>query len=85
MNRLVRIALTLFASATILVLLVRQRLQRLKGLGDEAAEEFVRSESQMALVGLILAGLLAVIGFILIIVSIGRGRRRANQALSGDG
>lgn len=72
MNRLIRIALTLFASSTILVFLVKQRLNKVEGLADEA----VRSETQMAAVGLIIAGALAAGGFILIIVAMARSRRK---------
>lgn len=71
MNRLIRIALTLFASSTILVFLVRQRLEKVEGL----AEETVRSEAQMAAIGIIIAGALAAVGFVLIIVSIARSRK----------
>ena len=65
MNRLIRIALTLFASATILTLLVSQRLNKLKleiegGLAEEAA----RSEGQMITIGVIAAGVMAAIGFV---------------------
>lgn len=72
MNRLVRIALTLFASATILIILVRQRLNQVEGMADEV----VRSEAQMAAVGIIIAGALAAAGFVLIIISIARSRKK---------
>lgn len=72
MNRLIRIALTMFVSSTILLLLVRQRLKQVEGLADEV----VRSETQMASAGLIIAGALAAGGFILIIVAMTRTRRK---------
>ncbi|MGB6223062.1 hypothetical protein [Haloferula sp.] len=72
MNRLIRIALTMFVSSTILLLLVRQRLKQVEGLADDV----VRSEAQMASVGLIIAGALAAGGFILIIVAMTRTRRK---------
>ena len=72
MNRLVRIALTLFASSTILVFLVKQRLNDIEGLADDV----VRSEAKMAAVGIIIAGALAATGFVLIIISINRSRKK---------
>ena len=73
MNRLVRIALTLFASSTILIFLVKQRLKEIEGMADE----LVKSEAQMAAVGVIIAGSLAAAGFILIIIAIARSRKKA--------
>ena len=73
MNRLVRIALTLFASSTILIFLVKQRLKEIEGMADE----LVKSEAQMAAVGVIIAGSLAAPGFILIIIPIARSRKKA--------
>jgi hypothetical protein len=72
MNRLVRIALTLFASSTILIFLVRQRLKDIEGLADDV----VRSEAQMAAIGIMIAGTLAAAGFVLIIISIARSRKK---------
>ncbi|MEM1083756.1 MAG: hypothetical protein AAGI48_06505 [Verrucomicrobiota bacterium] len=77
MNRAVRIALTLFASATILILLVYQRLQRLRtDIEGGLAEEAARSEGQMIIVGVLIAGLLAIGGFVLMIVAATKGRRK---------
>jgi len=72
MNRLVRIALTLFASSTILIILVKQRLNKVEGLADEV----VREEAQMAALGIIIAGALAIGGFVLIILAIARSRKK---------
>ncbi|MBK1827966.1 hypothetical protein [Haloferula rosea] len=81
MPRPIRIALTLFASSTILVLLIRQRAIKLQNdlqsLTGELAEEVAREESQMIAYGLILAGLLAVGGFTLVIISMVKSRRKA--------
>jgi hypothetical protein len=77
MNRLVRIALTLFASATILVLLVSQRLKKLKiDIEGGLAEEAARHEGQMIIVGTILCGMLAATGFVLLIVAVTRSRKK---------
>ncbi|MEP4076419.1 hypothetical protein [Haloferula sp.] len=72
MNRLVRIALTLFASSTILIILIKQRLKKVEGLADE----LVRDETQMAALGIIIAGALAAGGFVLIIIAIARARKK---------
>ena len=72
MNRLIRIAITLFISATILILLVRQRLVSIDQLSEEAA----RNETQMAAVGIIIAGAMAAAGFVLIILTVARSRKR---------
>lgn len=72
MNRLVRIALTLFVSSTILILLIKQRLKEAEGLAEEA----LRNEAQMAAVGVIIAGALAAGGFVLIIVALARSRKK---------
>lgn len=77
MNRLVRIALTLFASATILILLVSQRLKQLKiEIEGGLAEEVARSEGQMVTMGVIIGGVLAASGFVLIIIAIARSRKK---------
>ncbi len=71
MNRLVRIALTLFASSTILMFLIRQRLKQAEGLAEEA----LKNETQMAFIGVIIAGALAAGGFVLIIIALARTRK----------
>ncbi len=76
MNRLVRIALTLFVSATILLLLARQRLVRLTEQSTEILPaDYVRDETQMATIGMIIAGLLAVTGIVLVTVALVRRRK----------
>ena len=80
MPRPIRIAVSLFIASTVLIFLAQQRLVRLKesidaGLTDEA----IRNENQMVLLGLIIAGSLAVGGFVLIIVSIAKARKNRLQ------
>lgn len=81
MPRPIRIAFTFFISATILMLIVRQRAmvlqQKLEDISGEAAEELARDETRLLAVGLILAGALALGGFVLIIVGIRQSRRKA--------
>ncbi|MCH7226572.1 hypothetical protein [Haloferula sp. A504] len=81
MPRLVRIALTLFLSATVLVLLVAQRLGRLKQdlqyASEEVAEELMKTEGEMILIGQLIAGGLAAAGFVLILIAIFRAKRQA--------
>ena len=78
MNRLVRIALTFFASATILIILVFQRLKKLQVDidGGRLAEEAARQEGQMVMLGVIVAGALAAGGFVLIIVAVAKSRKK---------
>ena len=86
MSRLIRIALTFFLSATVLVLLVAQRLGRLKQdlqyASDEVAEELMKTEGEMILIGQFIAGGLAAAGFVLILIAI---FRRKGQAPGNDG
>ncbi len=77
MNRLVRIALTLFASATILIILVWRRLESAKTLDEVADARLIEDETRMALLGLGIAGALAAAGFVLIIASVRKTRRKA--------
>lgn len=80
MPRLVRIALTFFVSATVLVLLVSQRIGRLQRdlevTTGEVAEELAKQEGGMIMLGLLLSGALAVAGFVLILIAMFRGRRQ---------
>jgi hypothetical protein len=72
MNRLVRIAVTLFASASVMIFLVLKRLARAKVMtGAESV-----SEIQMAYVGLGVVGLMLVAGLVLVIVAIVRSRKK---------
>lgn len=73
MNRLVRIALTLFLSASILVFLVLQRLERAKGMNEIAAA----AELQMAYIGIGLIGLMLAAGLALIITALVRTRKKS--------
>ncbi len=78
MNRLVRIAITFFISASVLALLVRQRLVR---LGEQTSEvlpaDYIRDEKQMAIIGMIIAGALAVGGITLLVVAFVRRSKRS--------
>lgn len=74
MHRLVRIALTLFLSASILVFLVLQRLERAKGMNEIAAA----AEIQMAYIGMALIGLMLVAGLALIVTALVRSRKKSN-------
>lgn len=72
MNRLVRIALTLFASATVLIFLILQRLERAQGVGGRAAE----SEYQMAVLGMGITGVMLAAGVALIVTAVIRSRKK---------
>ena len=74
MNRLIRIALTLFAAATILIFLVLQRLERAKTLIGRAAE----SEIQMAYLGMGIVAIMLVAGLALIVTAIVRSRKKTH-------
>ena len=74
MHRLVRIAATLFASASILVFLVLQRLDRAKGMNEIAAA----AELRMAALGMALIVAMLVAGLVLIITAIVRTRKKSN-------
>ena len=75
MNRLVRIALTLFLSASILVFLVLQRLERAKGMNEIAAA----GELQMAYIGIGLIGLMLAAGLALIVTALVRTRKKSGS------
>ncbi|QJE97870.1 hypothetical protein [Luteolibacter luteus] len=80
MNRLVRIALTLFVSATVLIFLVLQRLQRAKeiGVGADANElsRFAKSELQMAYIGMGIVAIMLIAGVVLIITAIAKAKKK---------
>lgn len=78
MPRLVRIALTLFLSASVLVFLVLQRLERAKGMSEVAAA----AELQMAYIGMGLIGVMLAAGLALIITALVRTRK---QKSANDG
>lgn len=73
MNRLVRIALTLFLSSSVLVFLVLQRLERAKSMSEIAAA----SELKMAYIGMGLIGLMLIAGLSLIGVVLVRTRKNS--------
>jgi hypothetical protein len=75
MNRLVRIALTLFLSASILVFLVLKRLERAKEMNEIAAA----AELQMAYIGMGLIGIMLAAGLALIITALVRTRKKTGS------
>jgi hypothetical protein len=79
MKRLVRIALTLFASATILIFLVLQRLQRAREAGaggfDDDLSQFARSELQMAYIGMGLVAIMLIAGVGLLVTAWVRSKK----------
>jgi uncharacterized membrane protein YqhA len=72
MNRLVRIALTLFLSASILVFLVLKRLERAKEMNEIAAA----AEVKMAWIGIGLISVMLVAGLALIGTALVRSRKK---------
>ncbi|TAE73381.1 MAG: hypothetical protein EAZ65_09050 [Verrucomicrobia bacterium] len=74
MNRLVRIAVTLFASASILIFLVLQRLERAKSMNEIAAA----AEQRMALIGIGITGFMLLAGLSLIITALIRARKKSS-------
>ncbi|MCU0797814.1 MAG: hypothetical protein MUF31_17975 [Akkermansiaceae bacterium] len=77
MPRLIRIALTFFASATILVLLTRQRAVNLRSQLDAGlADELARDESRMIVLGTVLSGALGLGGLILLALAFFQSRRK---------
>ncbi len=78
MPRLIRIALTLFASATILIIMVYKELQTVRDLINSGInDDFVANKSDMINVGFGMAGLFAVLGIILIIAHFVQKRLKA--------
>lgn len=71
MKRLVRIALTLFVSASVLIFLVLQRLERAKEMTGIEAE----SEAQMAWFGMVLVGAMLLGGIALLVTAFIRSRK----------
>ena len=71
MNRLIRIALTLFASASVLIFVVLKRLENARNLvGDVRI-----SEIQMAYLGIGIASVMLAIGLGLVISAVIRARK----------
>lgn len=76
MNRLVRIALTFLASATVLVFIVRQRALKLQTDIDAGiSQQAIADETQMITLGTVFAGLLIVAGIALIGISFARRKK----------
>ncbi|WP_193211774.1 hypothetical protein [Luteolibacter marinus] len=72
MNRLVRIALTLFIAASVLILLVLKRLERAKEMIGSQAD----SEVQMAYFGMGIVALMMIGGIVLLITAWVRSRKK---------
>lgn len=82
MNRLVRIALTLFASATVMVFLINRRLQELPKItpGDRLPDselDRIHNEVLMINVGFVLIAVMLTAGLALIITAIVRARKQS--------
>ena len=80
MNRLVRIALTLFVSATIMVFLINRRLQALPKISPDdrrsgAELDQLHGEVLMINVGMGLAAIMIAAGLALVITAIVRSRK----------
>lgn len=77
MNRLVRIALTLFASATVMVFLVNRRLVEMKKITatGQTAETQLQNELIMIKIGMGLAGVMLVAGIVLMIMALIRSKK----------
>ncbi|MCW1925909.1 hypothetical protein OKA05_25340 [Luteolibacter arcticus] len=71
MNRLIRTALTLFASASVLIFLVLKRLEDARKMMGQAQA----SEVQIANFGLIIAAVMMAIGLGLVITALVRSRK----------
>ena len=81
MPRLIRIAVTLFLSATVLLLIVRQRAMRLaqleqQGVSSSDLRAYVDNEAQMVIAGLCIAGVLLLGGVVLTVMSLIQSRKR---------
>jgi hypothetical protein len=71
MNRLIRTALTLFASSSVLIFIVLKRLEKARDMvGDVRV-----SEIQMAYLGIGMAALMLAIGLGLVITAVIRARK----------
>jgi hypothetical protein len=91
MNRLVRIALTLFISATIMVFLINRRLQALPKVepGNRLPDsELTQIQNEVVMInfGFVLIGAMILAGLALIITAIIRNRKKpAPAAPNSDG
>jgi len=71
MNRLVRTALTLFASASVMIFLVLKRLENARNMVGNARD----SEVQMAYLGMAITAVMLIIGLGLLATAIIRARK----------
>ena len=71
MNRLIRTALTLFASSSVMIFIVLKRLESARNMVGQAQA----SEIRMAYLGIGLVGVMLAIGLGLIIAAIVRARK----------
>ena len=80
MNRLIRSALTLFASASVLIFIVLKRLEDARNMVGKAQV----SEVQMAYLGIGIAAIMLVIGLGLVATAVIRSRKaKADPANHG--
>ena len=80
MNRLIRTALTLFASASVMIFLVLKRLENARNMVGQAQA----SEVQMAYLGIGIVAVMLVIGLGLVVTSVLRARK-AKRDLANHG
>jgi len=71
MNRLIRTALTLFASATVMIFLVLKRLEGARNMVGKAQA----SEVQMAYLGIGIVAVMLIIGVGLVVTAVLRARK----------
>ncbi len=79
MNRLVRIALTLFVSATVMIFLVLRRLEKAKeiaAIDDESLSAYAGNEIHMAYFGLGIAGVMLLGGVALLTTAFLHSRKK---------
>jgi len=80
MNRLIRTALTLFASASVLIFIVLKRLEDARNMVGDVRN----SEIQMAYLGIGIAAIMLVIGLGLVVTAVIRARK-AKRDLANHG
>ena len=90
MNRLVRIALTLFISATIMVFLINRRLQALPKISagyrlPDSELDRIHNEVIMINVGFVLIAAMLLAGLALIIAALVRSRKKPAAAPESHG
>ncbi len=83
MNRLVRIAITLFVSATIMIFLIRRRLDHIPEIRagelyqNDQLVDHTHNEILMSVAGMVITAIMLIAGLTLLVIAFLRSRKKS--------